>query len=396
MTPAASASFRSARPLRIIQVFNRYLMPGGEEKSVARIAADLAAAGHTVSRFWRESAEWKGPQAPPRWRQPLLLWRNDAVLDELRRLHESTGARLWLLHNVIPVVSLGIYRLARELGVPIVQWLHNYRPFSPSGTLTAGARALAPDDPWIALRESLAGSWNGRALTAWLSGCYWLVRRRGDFESVRAWVAVSEEMRQIFRQAGWYPDRLHAIPHSWHLRGPMPESADEGHFLFLGRMVETKGVRFLVRLWERPELRQATLVMAGQGPLADELRTKTPPNVRWVGHVEGEMKLKLLAGCRAILFPCLWAEPLSTVAYEGYEQARPILASNLGGMKEVVLDRVTGRLLPPGDEAAWIEALLQLDAATAREWGQRGRRWLEETVSPAVWNRRFDEVVRHL
>lgn len=396
MSPSSSAPYASARPLRIIQVFNRYLQAGGEEKSVQRIAEDLAAAGHHVTRFWRESAEWIGPGAPPRWRQPLLLWHNAGVLDELRRAHAAAPADLWLLHNVVPVVSLGVYRLALDLGVPIVQWLHNYRPISPGGALCAGQRQLAPDSKGIYWRETLAGSWNGRFLTGLISLAYWRLRLRGDFASVRAWVAVSEEMQRLFARAGWFPDRLHAVPHSWHIHAPQVSTEDAGHFLFLGRMVEPKGVRFLIKLWNQPALRDIPLVMAGQGPLEKELRSHSPPNVRWVGHVEGETKRQLVAGCRAIVFPCVWPEPLSTVAYEGYELGKPILASDLGGMKEIILEQQTGRLLPPADLAAWQSAITGLDAVKARQWGLRGRQWLEENVSPAAWNRRFDGVVGRL
>ena len=87
MLPATSNEIVPGRALKIIQVFNRYLHPGGEEKSVARIADDLESGGHEVKRFWRESGEWQGAAAPPKWKQPFLLWRNPAVLGELRRLH---------------------------------------------------------------------------------------------------------------------------------------------------------------------------------------------------------------------------------------------------------------------------------------------------------------------
>jgi glycosyltransferase involved in cell wall biosynthesis len=388
-----STGAAAPRPLKIIQVFNRYLLPGGEEKSVARIAQDLESAEHQVIRFWRESAEWKGPAAPPRWKQPFLLWRNTSVLRQLRQEHESNRPDLWLLHNVVPVISLGIYRLALELGVPVIQWLHNYRPASPSGTFMAGTVPISPGDRWVYWRETLAGSWNGRFLTGWLSLAYWRLKQRGDFASVKAWVAVSNEMRQIFARAGWFADRLHVVPHSWHPQTNEVSSLDEGYFLFLGRMVETKGVRFLLNLWTDPALRNIQLVMAGQGPLAEELRPQSLPNVRWTGHVEGETKQKLVAGCRAILFPCTWAEPLSTVAYEGYELGKPILASNLGGMKEVILDQQTGRLLPPSDQSSWLQAIQKLDAATARRWGLQGNRWLQENVSPAAWNQRFHQVI---
>jgi len=71
--PARRVSARVPSKLRIIQVFNNYVLPGGEEKSVARIAADLEKAGHHVTRFWRSSVEWISPKAPPRYQQIFLL-----------------------------------------------------------------------------------------------------------------------------------------------------------------------------------------------------------------------------------------------------------------------------------------------------------------------------------
>src|ERR1051325_10239175 len=159
---------KSSRPSTFIQVFNRYLMPGGEENSVARIARHLEMAGHEVVRFWRSSAEWTGPQAPARLKQLLLIHNNRKVLSELRQLHLSKKPRAWILHNVVPVISLGIYRLAMELGIPIIQWLHNYRPISLSGTLRTANDQLQPDDPWIWAKEIRNGTWHGRFLTAWL------------------------------------------------------------------------------------------------------------------------------------------------------------------------------------------------------------------------------------
>jgi glycosyltransferase involved in cell wall biosynthesis len=320
------------------------------------------------------------------------------VLSELRQLHLSKKPRAWILHNVVPVISLGIYRLAMELGVPIIQWLHNYRPISLSGTLRTANDQLQPDDPWIWAKEIRNGTWHGRFLTAWLGLGYTILKWRRDFSSVRLWIAVSHEMRSLFVRAGWRPETLLVLHHAWDISSKSVSDADQGHFLFLGRMVETKGVQFLVDLWREPALASIPLVMAGQGPLAEQLSKTSPPNIRWVGHVDGEQKRELVRTCRGIVFPALWAEPLSTVAYEGYEMGKPVLASNVGGMKELVQDGQTGQLLQPGNAGQWRQAILRLagDAVEARRLGLNGRRWLEQNVSARRWNEEFDAILAKL
>jgi ADP-heptose:LPS heptosyltransferase/glycosyltransferase involved in cell wall biosynthesis len=388
-------TYRSARPRRFIQVFCRYLMRGGEENSVARIARHLELAGHEVLRFWRASAEWKMPDKPPAWQQLSLAWNNRQVLGQLAELNRQMKPDAWIFHNVIPVVSLGSYRLGLELNTPIIQWVHNYRPVSPSGTMCAGGQMLRPDDPWLVWKEVRSGAWRGRLPTAGLALAYARLRQRGDFEAVKAWIPVSEEMRQIFLRAGYPADRFFCLHHSWDLQPPVDLGLDEGYFLFLGRMVEEKGVKFLLDLWQRPELAGLPLVMAGEGPLADEYRGQTPPNIRWVGFVQGAEKRRLLAGCRALLFPCIWAEPLTTVVYEAYEQGKPVLASAMGGLKELVLENQTGRLLEAGDFNGWANAVLELarNPDLSRRWGQRGLTWLQDEISPDAWNRQFDEIL---
>lgn len=380
---------------RFIQVFNRYLSSGGEENSVARIATHLEEAGHEVVRFWRTSEEWEGPESPSALRRAIQLMKNPAVLNQLREIHQRVRPDAWILHNVIPVISLSIYHLALELKVPIIRWGHNYRPFSPSGTMRLRGTSLLPDDRWLAWKEALAGTWHGRLATAWLAlGFAWL-RFRGDFESVKAWIVLSSDMQRTYALAGAPRDRLYCLSHSWDIRPLIEPGADDGYFLFMGRMVEEKGVKFLLELWNRPELKDVQLVLAGEGPLADEFRLKTPKNVRWAGFIRADEKRRLIARCRAVLFPALWAEPLGLVVFEAYEQGKAVIASALGGLTDTITDGRTGKLLDPADDEQWLRAILDCNrnAAATREMGLNGLNWLKLNASPTTWNQKFEQIL---
>ena len=60
--------------MKILQVFNRYLERGGEEKSVERIANHLEASGEELTRFWVSSEEWTGPEAPSKLGQVKAMF----------------------------------------------------------------------------------------------------------------------------------------------------------------------------------------------------------------------------------------------------------------------------------------------------------------------------------
>lgn len=386
----------SQRPLRIVEVFNRYLERGGEEIAADRIRSDLRDAGHQVVSFRRSTEEWTGNQGPPKWKQATLLWNNPKVLRELERVSLETQADLWILHNVVPVVSLEVYRLAGRLGMPVMQWLHNYRPISPGGSLRAGGAALRANDPWIYLRESLAGSWRSRPLTAWLCLALTAARWRGTFGSVSQWVAVSDTMRDVFATANWYPDRLASLRHATDIQDAAPEPRDEGYFLYLGRLIPEKGIEFLIDLFRRPEMSDKQLFLAGTGPERERLEPAAPSNVRWLGYISGTEKDRWLQGARAVVFPAMWPEPLGIVVYEAYNARKPVLASALGGLTETVQDGVTGRTLPFDQPDAWAQALLQLDAPTGAQWGRAGFEWLRLNASTEVWLEGFERLAREI
>jgi len=286
--------------------------------------------------------------------------------------------------------------LARRINVPVIQWLHNYRPISPGGALQAGNQRLEPEDPKIYWKESIAGSWRGRFSTFWLSLGYSRLKGRGSFHSVRAWIAVSESMREVFLKAGLNPELTHALHHSWDI-APAIESApvEKPTFLYLGRLIPEKGVEFLVQLFSRPALSDFNLVIAGDGPLRARLESIGPKNIQWAGFITGSQKQQLFGAATALLFPSLWPEPLSTAAYEAFQNRRPVLTSEAGGMKEIISDRATGRVLPTGDFVAWQNAILEVahHRATALEWGNAGRQWLETHVSPQAFNARFSQIL---
>src|SRR3954469_4242870 len=115
--------------MKILSLFNHYLERGGEARAVASIDESLGEiSALTACEF--SSADWTGLNAPPKWQQALRMIRNSESVRQLQRCHRSSGAELWLVHNVFPVGSGAVYSEAHRLRVPVIQYLHNFRPFS--------------------------------------------------------------------------------------------------------------------------------------------------------------------------------------------------------------------------------------------------------------------------
>jgi glycosyltransferase involved in cell wall biosynthesis len=392
----------SERPHRLLQIHNCTLGGGGEEETTRQIARVLGGESTRFEDCSFRSADWTGPNAPPVWKQAVWMFHNPNSLRLIREAHERIQAQAWVLHNFVPVVSAEVYREARRLGVPVIQYIHNFRPFSVSSYLWAG-RPLDPAS-WRMnfAREIGCAAWrHSRLRTAWLALVLATMHCRGDFRTVSGWIAMSDFMRQKFIRSGIAAERIFRLPFPYYLRLQSPNLEEGGHYLFLGRLIEEKGVHVLLRAWELIRDMHLThppkLVIGGDGPLAAEVRSAAAANplLDFRGFVSGASKDSMLEGCRAVIVPSVWWEPLGIVVFEAYDFAKPVLAAKSGGLGELIEHGLTGMHHSPGDAAQLAHQVAELDsdAGRRRTMGQQGRAWLLANTGDNAWKNRFHEIV---
>jgi glycosyltransferase involved in cell wall biosynthesis len=124
----------------------------------------------------------------------------------------------------------------------------------------------------------------------------------------------------------------------------------EGYFLYLGRVTYRKGVTIAVDVCNKLG---KTLVIAGQGNLADAgiLNTK---HVVFVGPTnDPKMRAKLLAHAIAVFCPTIYIEPFCGVAVEAMMSGVPVLTSNFGAFTETVIHGKTGWRCQMFDDFVW-------------------------------------------
>ncbi len=390
-------------PRALLHVFNRYRFRGGEEMIVDKIHADLSTRYEmTWCRF--ESAAWAGPEAPSAFRQAVRLFYNKDAREKFEAALQSSGAGAAVFHNIHPVGSPSLYHAAARRGLPVVQFLHNYRPFSVGGTLFVNGK-ITPDALYGSLhKEVLVGAWQGSVVKSALFAMMVRALRLSRWtNSVKAWIAVSDFMREKLVGSGALPAaRTHTLRHCWNAMSQPPQSEDAGYYLFLGRLVDTKGIMPLLDAWDelfaRLGQRTPLLHIAGEGPLEQALhqRARSNPYIGSLGQIGGETKREAIRRCRAMIVPSLWWEPLGLVVYEAYDFSKPVLAAKTGGLAEIVQHGTTGLQHEPGSTAEIVRDVLQMEATPAAErmvMGHNGRQWLLKEADTQVWLQRFEEIL---
>jgi len=147
----------------------------------------------------------------------------------------------------------------------------------------------------------------------------------------------------------------------------------------VGRLVGWKGIRIVIEaMAELPST--VRLVIVGTGPDEESLRSRAADlgiedRVHFAGHKAHADLPALLAQCDLFVQPSIGEEAFGISVVEAMACGLPVLASNNGGLPEIVREQETGSLLTPGSVQSWRDAITRLanDRPTLRRWGDAGR-----------------------
>jgi colanic acid/amylovoran biosynthesis glycosyltransferase len=184
---------------------------------------------------------------------------------------------------------------------------------------------------------------------------------RAIMRRAAAVVCVSTALAEGARQLGAV--EVFVVPNAVELPARVGAEADPPEVLYAGRLSPEKGVLELVEA-----ARGLNLVVAGDGPLRDQV-----PQAR--GFVPPAELATLYARAAVVVCPS-HREGFGVACLEGMAHGRPVVASAVGGLRDLVVDGETGIQVPPGDVEALRAAIERLlgDPELRRRMGEAGRR----------------------
>jgi L-malate glycosyltransferase len=368
-------------------------MPRG---SLARVGAPLLTFHVDTERGWRG-----GEQQMAYLLDGLVRRGHKAVVavqpdGEARRRLEAAG------HDVRPVPMRGeadpvaVLALARKISAARADVVHCHT--SHAHTLGALAARLAGRPAVIVSRRVDFSIYRNSFLG--LNG----IKYRAGVDRI---VCVSDAVRDVLLRDGLLPERLRVVrsavdprrirsapPVDVRARLSLPPSARI--VLAVGALVPHKGHRFLVEAMPRlvAEVKDAHVVIAGEGPLRKELQELAKP--LWIDRrlvLAGQVDdlAGWFASAEVLAMPSL-EEGLGTSVLDAMSVGVPVVASRAGGLPEMVRDGVEGLLVPPGDPKALSDALVRVlsDADLRARLSADARRRVDEAFHV---DRMVDETV---
>ena len=366
--------------MRILLVNTHHFRGGGDSTYTFNLADLLRSQGHEVAFFAMQDAR-NLPDA-----NADLFVSNIDFREANRRKNITNGLRILgrviyskearskfgqLLNRFKPDIvhlqgihhhiSPSIIFEARQRGLPVVWTLHDYKLICPNTHFlidktsqiceACGKRAYY--QPIV--KRCKKGSLFVSGIASLEAYAHWLLNIRNR---VDAFFAPSQFLRKKLLDRGFMASKVHLLPNFLPADKFNPSVTDGTYFLFLGKLEPIKGVYPLLQAFARAP--EAELVLAGSvdGILEQTLHQLIPTNARYVGLKHGVELQNLISGAQAVILPSLWYENQPYSILEAFGFQKPVIASDLGGMIELIGKNQRGILVKPGDIDGLRDALV--------------------------------------
>jgi glycosyltransferase involved in cell wall biosynthesis len=403
-----------------VLMLTQFYLPflGGEELLVQNLSRELVARGHDVAVVTLEH-----PAAPAfEVDRGVRIYRLRGTVQRLPFLYSDTGRRFappfpdpeltlalkdvvarerpevvhahnWLVHSFLPLKAWS--------GARLVLSLHDYSLQCARKDLMYREAPCAGPGPARCLECSAAHYGLAKGLPTLLLHRAMLFAERA---AVDMFLPISNAVAEASGLAGSrlpYQVMPELVADDVGAPGgdpaPWLSQLPEGDFLlFVGGLRRVKGIEVLLEAYAGLPARPP-LVVVGYTCPDPAGAIEFPAGVRVLRDWPNEAVMHAWRRCLFGLVPSIWAEPFGIVALEAMAAGRPVVASRIGGLADLVADGETGLLVPHGDPAALRQAMARLlaDPALRERMGRAAQGRLAQYLARSVVPR-FEAVYRHV
>lgn len=339
--------------MKILIAHNHYLQKGGEDAVAQSEFNLLKDFGHNVQFYERSNRETKNILLLEKLRFLFGVGWSHRSYTDMRNVLKEFRPDIVHFHNIFFVLTPSVYWACKDEGIPVVQSLHNFRLICPNGLFLRNNRICEECAKKKSFWKSIFhGCYKkSRLVTAILAGMlYHHWTKKTWINMVDSYIMATNFGRQKYIKFGIPDDKIMLKPNIIY-PNLFGKKQDEGYALYAGRLSKEKGVEVLLKAWKH--IQGFPLKIMGDGPLSDDLKryadNEKIGNVEFLGFVSSKEYLGYMQGASFLVIPSICYENFPCVVSEALACGIPILASDLGGVSEIIRNRETGILFKAGD-----------------------------------------------
>lgn len=397
--------------MRILLVNYRYFISGGPEKYMFNIKKMLEDNGHEVipfsihsnknveteySRYFvepigsRDATYFEECKKTPRviWQMLSRSIYSVEVEKAIRKEIEEVKPDLVYIIHFVNKLSPSVIRGAKKMGKPVVLRLSDYFLLCPRFDFMYEKKpceeCLHKGYRTCIQRRCVKGSLFASLVRVMSMKIHSLMN---IYKDVDAFITPSEFLKNKLVENGFDREKINCIPTFTASKSEVGEPRIGEYGLYFGRITEEKGVETVVQAFEL--LPDHHVKIMGD-PTTEEAKRliryvdeKKLQNIEFVGFKSGVELEEIIKGSRYTLIPSVWYDNLPNTALESFQYSKPVIASNIGSLPELVLDGVNGYLFEAGNaDELRNKVLLLADDQMVEIMGRASRARLEERFAP--------------
>lgn len=373
--------------MKLLNVHNVHAHPGGMEVVFTGLSKLLRERGHDVVDLAKDNGDLRGLFAKLAAFGGAI--HSPSVYREVTELMKREQPRLAHVHNLYPQFSTSALDAMHDAGVPVLMHVGDYKLTCPTAQhLRHGKiceKCVTGSQFNAAIhncRNSISMSVAYAARNAWARGSGRIKR------AVSLYLCPTQFTADLIIRGGYPADRVRVIPNFCDLPDAPPRQGVGEYVGYIGRISPEKGLDVLIDAARRTGL---PTKIVGDPSLMPELQTKLPAGVQFVGKLNRQQVDAFLQGVRVLVVPSVWYEVFGLVCIEALSRGIPVIASNIGGLPEVVEHEKTGLLTPAGDAAALAHAMQRLwdDTDLNQSLGLAGYHAVRQKFTPEAFYRQL-------
>ena len=334
--------------MKILQLHNSYIYRGGEDAVVESEKNLLSEYGHSVFQLKRENKSEIRNLKDKLKVAANLSYSNRSktfVDNEIKKFKPDLAH----IHNFFPLWTTSIFDACIENNIPIVLTLHNYRTICANGLFFRKNKVCEKCLNHSSYYSVLYGCYqNSRLKSIPVAKMIDNNKKNNIWEKkINRFIVLTNFAKNKFIQANFPKNKIKVKPNFISTK-ILPDTTNDilkKNCLYVGRLSQEKGIKTLLKAWESISF---PLKIFGDGPFYNKLN-KNQPNVNFLGEHSRDKIIKEMKLAKFLIFPSECYEGFPMTVLEAFSLGLPVLASNIGVMKEIIEDNHNGILFKTGN-----------------------------------------------
>ena len=354
------------RKENVLIVHNFYKIRGGEDTVVTNEKKLLEEHGHKVVLYSRDNSELDNHKIFSRLLLPFASVFNVKTYRAVKKIIKKEKIDVVHVHNTLAIVSPAVYYAAKKMKVPVIYTLHNFRLLCPAGVLYRDG-SICEDclDKGFKCAVKHKCYRNSRLQTLSSVFVQKFHRFTGIYKKINYICLTRFNKEKMLRHGQISEDRIFIKPNFCESDGIAKPFVERSGFVFVGRLEEIKGVKFLLEAFADPRLSEYKLTLLGTGELEEYCKKYVADNglknVELRGFTPHDEVLTITSESKGLILPTLVYEGFPMTIVEAFSVGTPVICPDTGNAGDIVKDGVCGKKYAQCDKEGFINAVKYVD-----------------------------------